>query len=139
ETMAFSKIDIVSTPRMFKKLKTGFGYKLQSKVNNVTYDAGAWRESVTYQPINGKWYFNSVNSSKEFLISSKNRGFTNVPVNVNIEYNTSELLPGEYAYDSANYLPARSEGYWQVEKFMESKYDSTFWNDFNTADSVNLR
>ncbi|MEO1098491.1 MAG: M1 family metallopeptidase, partial [Bacteroidota bacterium] len=103
---------------------------------NVTYDQGAWRESVTYQPINGKWYFNSVNSSKEFLISSKNRGFTNVPVNVNIEYNTSELLPGIYTHDSANYLPMRSQGYWDVERFMESKYDSAYWKEQDNAKTM---
>ncbi|MEM9681371.1 MAG: carboxypeptidase-like regulatory domain-containing protein [Bacteroidota bacterium] len=134
ETLAFSKIDVTSTPKMFKKLKTGLGYKLQSKVNNVKYDSGAWKESVNYIFSDGKWHFSSVNSSKQFLISSKKRNMIKVPVTATVQYKTLNVTESKYSYDSTAYLPKRSEGYWNVEQFMESKYDSTFWNEFDAVE-----
>lgn len=131
ETLAFSKIDVTSTSRMFKKLKRGFSYKLQSKINNVTYDSGEWKESINYQFKNGKWHLSSVNSSKYFLISSKKREMVKTPATVTVQYKTLEVAPTKYAYDSIKYLPKRNEGYWKVEEFMEVQYDSTFWNEFD--------
>jgi hypothetical protein len=133
ETLAFSKIDVTSTSRIFKKLKRGFSYKLQSKINNVTYDSGEWKESINYQFKNGKWHLSSVNSSKYFLISSKKRGMVKTPATVTVQYKTLEVAPTKYAYDSTKYLPKRNEGYWKVEDFMEVQYDSTFWNEFDQA------
>ncbi len=134
ETNAFSKIDVVSTDRMFRKLKSGLGYKLQSKINNVKYDEGQWKESVSYKFKEGKWHFSTVNSSKQFLISSKKRSMTRVPVNATVEYNTANVLIGSYLYDSIKYLPQRNEGYWKVERFMELMYDSAFWNEYAIED-----
>lgn len=131
ETLAFSKIDVSSTPKMFKKMKRGLAYKLQSKINKVSYDSGEWKESINYVYKDGKWYFSSVNSSKVFLISSKKRGMVRIPATATVEYKTSDVSRSKYVYDSTKYLPKRSEGYWKVERFMEAQYDSVFWNEFD--------
>lgn len=136
ETLAFSKIDVTSTAKMFKKMKTGIGYKLQSKINNVRYDSGEWKESINYTIRNGKWYFSSVNASKQFLISSKKRGLNKVPATATVEYKTLNVLNDKHVYDSLKYLPQRREGYWKVERFMESKYDSVFWNEYDQTKSL---
>lgn len=39
-------------------------------------------------------------------------------------------------YDSTRYLPQRNEGYWKVERSMEVKYDSSFWNEFDRTKSI---
>ena len=135
ETLAFSKIDVKSTPKMFKKLKSGLDYKLQSKINKIKYDSGAWKESVSYRSEDGKWYFSNVNSSKQFFISSKQRNMAGVPVTATVEYQTVGVSRHKYRYDSTEYLPQRSEGYWKVEHFMESKYDSAFWSEFDYQES----
>lgn len=135
ETLAFAKIDVISTPRMFKKLKTGLGYKMQSKINNVRYESGEWKESVNYKFKAGKWYFSSVNSSKQFILSSKKRGMTETPAKSNVQYKTLDVLNGQ-PNSLKNYLPQRKEGYWKVEEFMEAKYDSAFWNDFDRTQLI---
>lgn len=135
ETLAFAKIDVTSTPRMFKKLKTGLGYKMQSKINNVRYESGEWKESVNYKFKEGKWYFASVNSSKQFLLSSKKRGMTETPAISNIQYKTLDVTK-DNPNSLENYLPQRKEGYWKVEEFMESKYDSVYWNQFDRSQLI---
>jgi len=130
ETKAFVKIDFVSTDNMFRTLKGQLNYKLMSSLYKVKYDQGEWKERISYKLTGDKWYFDEVNSSKQFLISSKKRSLSEVPVNVTVEYHTDSIRGNYVAPDSIIFLPY-SKNWWENAEYIESLYDSVFWNEFD--------
>ncbi len=131
ETKAFVKIDFISSENMFRSLKRQLNYKLMSALYKVKYDQGQWKERVSYKLIGDKWYLNEVNSSKQFLISSKKRSLSEAPVDVTVEYKTDSARSNFIAPDSMVFLPY-SKNWWENAEYIESLYDSAFWSDFDS-------
>ncbi|MEL7001333.1 MAG: M1 family aminopeptidase [Bacteroidota bacterium] len=136
QTKAFVKLDIVSSPKLFKKMTSSLGYLIQSKLYKVKYDQGEWKESINYRLEGDKWYFDEVNSSKHFLISSKKRNMDKVPVNFNLTYQKGEITHDSLYSDTTRFLPYTGIGYWEKKKFLTDRYDSVFWNDFDKQQGV---
>ena len=132
ESKAFVKVDLVSTDNMFRILKRQLNYKLMSALYNVKYNKGEWKEMISYKLIGDKWYFNEVNSSKQFLISSKKRSMYEVPVNVTVQYLTDSVRSNYSPPDSMIFLPF-SKNWWENAEYIESLYDSVFWRKFEVG------
>ncbi len=136
ETLAFVKVDFVSTPNMFRIFKSALGYKLMSSLYKVRYNQGEWKETLNYRLIGDKWYFNEVNSSKQFLISSKKRNLEEVPVTVTVQYSTDSVKRNFSIPDSIKFLSQKGTPWWETERFIESLYDPDFWDDFDLQPGV---
>lgn len=137
ETKAFAKVDFVSTENMFRSLKAQLNYKLMSSLYNVKYDQGEWKERISYKLVGDKWYFNEVNSSKQFLISSKKRSLSEAPVDVTVEYKTDSVRSNYIAQDSMIFLPY-SKNWWENAEYIESLYDSVFWTEFDDIHQLEI-
>ncbi|MDN5200974.1 M1 family aminopeptidase [Fulvivirgaceae bacterium BMA10] len=135
ETKAFVKFDLVSTPKMFKKLRADIGYIIISKLYKVKYKQGEWKESVSYQLIGDKWHFKEVNSSKQFLVSSKKREMDLAPVNVNLHYRTNDVKSNIAFSDTVDFLNPK-EPEWMAEKSMVDKYRASFWSKLDKERGV---
>ncbi len=129
-TRAFVKVDFVSTPKLLKKLKAKINYILASRLYNVNYDEGEWKESINFRLIGDKWYFKEVHASKRFLISSKKRKMDRVPVNVNLHYNTDSVESNITIPDTVDFL-SPNQAWWVREKHLANKYDEFFWKTFD--------
>lgn len=129
-SMAFVKVDFISTDILFKKLKRHLPYILASKLYKVNYDAGEWKESINFQLIGDKWYFNEVNSSRYFLVSSKKRNMDRVPVNVTLHYGTDSVKSNVVYSDTLDFLNPQ-ERWWIKEKYIANKYRDSFWEAFD--------
>ena len=129
-SLAFVKVDFISSNRLFKKLKRHLPYILASKLYKLNYDAGEWKESINFQLIGDKWYFNEVNSSKHFLVSSKKRDMDKVPVNVNLHYATDSVENIIAFPDTVKFLNL-NEAWWVREKYMAERYRPSFWEGFD--------
>lgn len=125
ETKAFVKIDLMSTPKLFRQLKSDLGYIILSKLYAVNYDKGEWKESIMYERSGDKWYFKEVNSSKHFLISSRKRNMENVPANVTLHYRTDSIISDVVMTDSIDFLLNK----WN--HIPGHLYDSSFWTAFD--------
>lgn len=135
-TKAFVKLDYKSPPNQLKMMKAEFGYKVLSKLYNVSYQSALWNESVNYEQLDGKWYLEEVQASKEFLITSKKRGLEKVPGYVSLYYSTDSVQSNVGNIDSLEILPYLNKGWWFVEQFIRDRYDSSFWRSFDQRRGV---
>ncbi|MBX2842422.1 MAG: carboxypeptidase-like regulatory domain-containing protein [Flammeovirgaceae bacterium] len=132
---AFVKLDVVSSKKLFKKLKADIGYIISSKLYNVNYDEGEWKESISYQIIDGKWRFKEVNSSKQFVISSKKRTIEKELVNVTLHYSTDSVKINSVLQDTTDFLNPRLQ-WWAKEKYISNKYKKYFWEAFDQQRNI---
>ena len=130
ESKAFVKLDLISTPGMLKSLKSDIGYIIASKLYNVKYDQGEWKESINFQWNGDKWHFQEVNASKRFLISSKKRKMDKVPVNVTLHYATDSVKSNAVFSDTLDFLNPKQPWY-EKEKYIAGKYRDSFWKAFD--------
>ena len=134
ETKAFVKWDIESTPKIFRQLKADLGYIILSKLYKLHYQKGEWKESIRYRRIGDKWHFSDVNSSKQFLVSSKKRNLENAPVNVTLHYRMDSVKSNAVISDSIDFLP---HGWgWQTGDHINKRYDSAFWRGFDRRHGI---
>lgn len=138
ETKAFVKYDLVSSPQSLKKLKGSLGYIIMSKLYGVKYEGGEWKESMAFQFLNGKWYFKEVNSSKKFVISSNKRGIKNEQFDLTLHYRTDSIKRNIVIPDTADFLPTRKEAWWITEKYINDRFNPSFWKLFDEQQGVLL-
>lgn len=129
ESLAFVKFDLVSREKALKVLKSDLGYIISSKLYNVKYNSAEWKESISYRKIGDKWYFDEVNSSKFFLLSSKKREIEEVPAKFNLHYKTGSVELG-VRIDTMEFLAANLPSH-KEDSIIASHYDSTFWQQFD--------
>lgn len=134
ETLAFVKIDILSTPELFRKLKSDFGYVVVSNLYGIKYDSGEWKEQILYRKIGNKWYFDEVNSGKHFVITSKKRNIHDEPANFTLHFKVDSITTIAKR-DTSQTL--RNKGHWwDVARRINNLYDSAFWRDFDRKHGV---
>ncbi len=134
-TKAFVKLDFEPSPEHLRIMKARLSYKIASKLYGVSYNEVNWKESVNYELTEGKWYLKAVQSSKQFLISSKKRGFENSPVDITLQYSTDSIKSAIGHPDTLEILP-RNRSWWEVNQFMEDLYDPSFWHSFDQQRGV---
>lgn len=134
ESLAFVKIDFISTPKLFHKLKSNFGYVLVSNLYGIKYDSGEWKEQIRFRKVGDKWYFDEVNSGKHFVLSSKKRKIDHAPADFSLHYKLDSIThPAKM--DTSRVL--RNNGHWGgIGRRINDLYDSSFWRAYDKEHGV---
>lgn len=134
ESLAFVKFDFRSSPKVFKKLKSDFGYLVVSNLYKVHYDDGEWREVIQYRMQDGIWIIDEVNSSKHFVVSSKPRDWDEVPIVQMLHYKTQSAskMPQGVKFEFL------SNDLGRANTFFEKNYRADFWREFDLSQGVEM-
>ncbi|OOG78228.1 M1 family aminopeptidase [Algoriphagus sp. A40] len=134
ETLAFVKFDFRSSPKLFKKLTNEFGYQVVTNLYKFHYNEGEWREVIQYRYKDGIWKFDEVNSSKHFVVTSKQRGMDHVPLVQTLHYKTEyeSTMPKGVDFD---FLP---HDVGQANTYFEKNFRADFWRAFDFSRGIEM-
>ncbi|GAA0877675.1 hypothetical protein GCM10009119_06430 [Algoriphagus jejuensis] len=135
ETLAYVKIDFISTEKAFKKLKSQAAFILVSNLYKFHYKAGEWREVIQSKFDGERWVLDEINSSKVFEISSKPRGMDHAPLVYTLHFKADKKsqVPANYS------KPFLSNDIGQANTYFQENYDSEFWVAFDQSRGVETK
>ena len=135
ETLAYVKIDFISTEKAFKRLKSHAGYLIVSNLYKFHYKEGEWREVIQFKLQGNKWILDEVNSSKIFEISSKPRGMDHASLAHTLHFKTENASDVPIAYDKT-FL---SNDLGKANTYFQENYSPEFWQAFDQSKGIDTQ
>lgn len=129
ETKAFTKWDVWSDKKLFKKVTSNAGYFLMTNLYKFHYKEGEWREAFQYKLKDGVWYLDEVNSGKHFIVNSKKRDMDQLPLVQKLHYKTAAFNQ-KVVLPDVDFLP-HDPG--KAGKLFEQNYRPEFWRVFDES------
>ncbi len=132
ETLAYVKIDFISTEKAFDKLKSQAAYIMVSNLYKFHYKTGEWREVIQFKLDGDKWILDEINSSKIFEISSKPRGLDHAPLVHSLHFKAESESPVPARYSK----PILSNDIARANTYFQENYSPEFWNAFDRSKGI---
>lgn len=135
ETLAYVKIDFISTEKAFEKLKSQAAFIMVSNLYKFHYKTGEWREVIQFKLDGDKWILDEINSSKIFEISSKPRDFDHAPLVHSLHFKAESESPVPAGYSK----PFLSNDIGRANTYFQENYSPEFWQAFDESRGIETK